>query len=258
MSYDLRLQRTCDHSLHDQEMTISGTSPSYFSTLPYPSDGAENFVYPRELSRTEGLSEFIFDRDGFTNWALSGDFRQINWNSSGLGGPGTGVASFLDGATFCLPKPIMLVSYRTLAPTCPLCQNNERQLVKDVNFDAYGQLETISGHDKIKHLVLKALLTTVGSNDVVTDYGSLLSKLIGEKFDAYAEFRIHNSVERAVQFLMEEQLNQPALALDETIVRVSKISVTRDSVDPRVILIQIDVQTADFEKVPVTFSIVNS
>lgn len=121
--FDLKLQRTCSHELLDQQLAVNGLSPNYFSILPYLSDGSTNFMSVREFARTEGLSDYIYKRDGFTNWNLSTDKTQINWNHMGMGGPGTGVSGFLDGSCLIHTPPVMLVSYRADEDECPLCLN---------------------------------------------------------------------------------------------------------------------------------------
>lgn len=116
MSFDLKLQRTCDHVIFDEEVSVEGLSPNYFSTLNYKCDGSSNFVTVREFSKTEGLSNFVYSRDGFTNWTLSADNTYLNW-----GAPQAGMAGFLEAASMILPQPTMLVSYRAHPDFCPLC-----------------------------------------------------------------------------------------------------------------------------------------
>lgn len=241
----------------DELVSVQGLSPNYFSILLYGSDGASNMVSVREFSRTEGLSNFVYRRDGFSNWQLSPDFSQVNWNSQGLGGPGTGVSAFLDGSTMIVPAPDMLVSYRTKPNLCPLCLGS-KNLSKDVDFDLHGRLRTLSGTDKVRQLVFKAILTEIGANEVLPDYGSTLSASIGDKFDTLMQMRLYNGVQQAAQFLVNEQQFQSALPLDETILSVSNVGVAQDLTDPRVIRITMEVQVADFSKVGINFSLVTS
>lgn len=263
--FDLRLQRTCDHTIFDEVVTINGLSPNYFSILRYGSDGASNFISVREFSRTEGLSNYFYSRDGFTNWILSNDFSQINWNGltaanfgSQFGGPGTGIAGFVDGASFVSPPQTMVVTYRTTQLKCPLCEDSgDLALTKDTEFDLHGRLRVLEGHDKVRQLIYKALLTETGSNQVIPDYGSTLSAVIGEKFDTLAEFRIYNSVQQAIQFLIDEQANRPDLPLEETILSVSNVNVSQDFTDPRIIRVTLDVQVADFTNVNVSFNLIS-
>lgn len=251
--FDLRIQKSCTHELFDQPATVQGLSPNYFSILDYQSDSSSGFITVRDAVSTEGLSSFIYSRDGFTNWSLSADGRQLNWNSLGLGGPGTGVASFLDAASHILPQPELLISYRTKADLCPLCANS-LNLTKDIEFDQHGKLRTLTGINKIKHLLFKALLTETGSNEILTEYGSTLSSAIGQKLDDYTQFLMYNAIQTTVQYILEEQANNPNLAADETLMGLSAVQMVRDFVDPRIVRVLITIQTADFKKTDVTFA----
>jgi len=259
MPYDLKLQRTCSHEVFDERLSINGLSPDFFGVLKFGSDGASDYVTVRALEATEGLSNYLPARDGFTNWDLSDDATQINFNTKGIGGPGNvpGIQGFLNAATNVLPPSTMLVSYRTTPEKCPLC-DEDFGIAQDTDFNFHGQLDTVESHNKIKQLVFKALLTELGTNEVVQEYGSTISALIGEKFLPVTEFRLHNAVEQAVRFLIEEQQNQANLPLDETILSIIRITITQDSADPRIIRVQVDLRTGDFEIVPVSFSLVNA
>lgn len=260
MPFDLKLQRTCDHSIFDEAVSISGLSPNYFSVLQHQTDGSSNFMVVRELTATEGLSNFIYSRDGYSNWNLSTDGTQVNWNSMGMGGPGTGVASFLDAASHIMPQAQMLVSYQCDPDFCPLCVPSvgpdKRSVTKDIEFDLHGRLRTIDGNNKIKQSVFKALLTTVGTNEVLPDYGSTISLSIGQKFDALTEFRLYQSISQAVNFLIQEQSNNPLLPLNETILNLSSVNIAQDQTDPRIIRVFIKVQTGDFKQTEVTFNMI--
>lgn len=249
MSFDLKLQRVCTHEVLDERASIQGLSPNYFSILAFQSDGSSHFITVREFGATEGLSNYIYARDGFSNWNLSTDGRQINYNTLGLG---AGASSFLDGATVITPEPVMLVSYRAHKDQCPMCDHT-LGLTKDVEFNLYGQLSKVEGNDKVRQLIFKALLTELGANEVQTDYGSTISLSIGQKYDSFTEFRLHNSIEQAVRFLINEQQTQVGLPLEETILNVSRVSLAQDANDPRIVRVQIEIQTGDFKKVDVTF-----
>lgn len=251
--FDLKLQRTCDHTILDETATINGLSPNYFSILKYQCDGASNFIVIREFSATEGLSNFVYIRDGFTNWNLSTDKTQINWNTLGMAG---GVSGFVDASSHISPTQQYLVNYRVHPDLCPICFNN-LGLAKDIDFNLNGSLLEVTGTNKVKQLIFKALLTELESNSVLPNYGSTISASIGQKYDVMTEFRLHNSIERAVRFLIDEQQNQVNLPLDETILNVSSIRLAQDVFDPRIIRVTVEIQVADFTRTQIGFSLVN-
>lgn len=251
--FDLRIQRNCSHEIFAETATIQGTSPNYFSILRFPCDGSSNFVSVREFSKTESMNDFIYARDGFTNWTLSTDNRQINWNTQGIGVSGS--ASFLDGTSFILPQPTWILDYRTTINNCPLC-TPALPVSKDIEFDPYGQIRTVSGTDKVKQQLFKALLTYLGSNSIIPDYGSTLSDGIGQKFDSFTEYSIYSSVMQAIQFLINEQANQSNLPLNETILSASSIGAVQDLADPRILKITINVKLGDFSITTVSFGMI--
>ena len=257
MSSDLRLQCSCSHELFDEPVSINGISPNYHSDLRYQCDGSVDKIQVREFSATEGLSNFLYSRDGFSNWRYRPDTNTMLWNYYGFGGPGTGIASFMDGSTQVLPTPLLLVSYRAKSDKCPRCfaTINNQRLTRDLELSARGALSTVSGGIKVRQAVLKALFTANGSNQILTDYGSTLNDLIGQKYDTLAEFRLYDSIQQSIRFLIQEQANQFNIPLNETIAAIKSINVNQDQNDPRRILVQIIVQTADRKDVDVQMTL---
>lgn len=254
--FDFKLQRACDHMVFDEQVTLQGTSPNYFSVLNYPCDGSANIITARELSATEGLSNFVYARDGITNWALHAGNLQIDWNSKGLGGPGSGVASFVDGATSIEPPPAILVSYRATSDNCPNCSDNDLGIMKDIDFDSQGALREVQGTDKLRQILLKAVLTTLGANQFAPGYGSSLGASIGQKFDAFTEFSIYQAIVSTVQYLISQQATNGALPLNEVITGLNSLQINQDATDPRRMVIYVEIATGDFQKVGFNFSLV--
>lgn len=135
---------------------------------------------------------------------------------------------------------------------------NKLGITKDINFDLNGKLELVTASDKIKQAIIKALQTEIGANSLISDYGSSLSSIIGQKFDALAEFKIYNSIQQAVRFLINEQQLQNNLTLEETILAILKVGIVQDSSDPRIIRVTIDIRTGDFQRVKVGLGIINT
>ena len=257
---DLQLQSVCDHMVWDEPVSISGLSPNYYSTLFYPCNGSLDKMQVREFSATEGLSQFIYSRDGFTNWRFDPSQNKMVWNYYGFGGPGTGIASFVDGSSQVLPAPQLLVTYPSSAGQCPRCFEglNKQFLTRDLQINSKGELSEVSGPNRVRQAILKALFTRVGSNPVLPGYGSSLNTLIGQKYDTLAEFRLYDSIQQSIQFLIQEQANQFNVPLNETIIAISSIKVHQNQKDPREILVQIGVQTADLKEVGVQMALTNS
>lgn len=257
--FDLANQRICDHKIFDEKLTLQGSSPNYFGILKFQANGNTGAIEVREYSATEGLTNYRYTVNGFSNWSLSSDGRQINFNALGLGGPGTGIASFADGATLISPAPIYLASYQTISAQCPLhnqANSSSSPIQRDVNITEQGRFATVTGAEKVRQAVLKALLTFVGSNTFHPTYGALLANSVGQKFDLFTQFNLQQSIQDAVDFLIQQQQLEPAIPLDETIFRVSSIDLQLDPTDPRTIHVIIKILTGAYQEVPISFGVV--
>lgn len=256
--FDLANERTCPHQIFDEALTLAGSSPSYFASLRYIANGNTGAIEIREFATTNSLTNYSYTINGFTNWSLSSNGRQINFNSLGLGGPGTGVASFADGSSLINPAQLFLITYLTLDTQCPLHETANSQsspIQKDININEQGRFDVVTSTSKVRQEVLKAIRTYLNSNKFHAGYGSLLSNLIGQKFDIYAQFQLQQSIQDAVDFLIQQQQLLVSLPLDETIFRVSTVDVVGDQTDPRTIKVVIKVLTGTYQEVTVTFGV---
>jgi phage baseplate assembly protein W len=242
---DYRIGTSCDHYIFDLALDIDGTSPGYTSTLLYEHNGDATAITIREFSSTEGLTNFLRNVNGITNFSLDNtDPTLLHFNTLGFP-PGV---NYVEGLTVVQPSKLYLASYTTTTASCPLCAATNVR--RDVSFDRAGSFNVIAGHAKVSQQVLKILLTTVGSNRLNADYGSLLSQSIGQRLDLALEFQIQQSVQTAINLLIDQQRQTTQdLPLDETIVRLSALQLTRDANDPRVLQIVVKVTTADLEEV---------
>lgn len=257
--FDLINNRLCDHKIFDEKLTLQGASPNYFAILKYQSNNDPTKFDIREFAETDGITGYSYTINGFTNWALSPDGRQINFNSLGLGGGGTGVASFADGATLIIPSKVYVSTYYTLDTICPLHDLPGPQsspIQKDININESGQLTTVTGKDKVRQAVMKALLTAVGSNKFNSTYGSWLSNVIGQKFDMYAQFTIQQSIQDAVDFLIQQQQQATTfIPQDERIFKVSSVNVSTSDTSPVTIRVSVNILTGSYENVEVSLGV---
>lgn len=254
--FDLQNERVCPHQIFDEKLSLQGGSPNYFASLKYISNRNTNAIEIREFATTNSLTNYSYTINGFTNWALSADGRQINFNSLGLGGPGTGVASFADGSSLINPVMTFLITYLTLDSSCPLHETANSQsspIQRDININTQGRFDIVTSTAKVRQEVLKAIRTYLNANKFHAGYGSLLSNLIGSKFDIFAQFQLQRSIQDAVDFLIQQQQLLVNLPIDETIFRVSTVDVNQDTTDPRTIKVVIKVLTGSYQEVTITF-----
>lgn len=265
--FDLQNERVCPHQIFDEQLTLQGTSPNFFSILRFGNNlnTSAAQLQIREFASTNSLTNYLYTINGFTNWTSSVDGRQINFNTSGLGGPGTGVASFADGSTLINPQRIYLATYLTLPQNCPM--HNEVALPvagqptssipvqKDINITPQGGFALVTGHERVRQAVLKALQTLRGDNTFYPTYGSTVSGIIGQKFNLFSQFSLQQSITNTVNFLILQQQLNPTIPLAETILKVASVNVSQDPVDPRTIQIVIQIVVGDFTTVPIIFGI---
>jgi len=256
--WDLSRERVCDHKIFEEQLTLRGSSPNYFAVLNFICNKNTNAMDIREWSETNGLTNYDYTISGMTNWTLSNDGRQINFNSLGLGGPGSGAASFVDGCTLIQPIKMYVASYYALDTSCPLHDLPGEQFApiqKDVNINPQGRLVTLQGKEKVRQSVLKALLTSLGGNTFHTTYGSSLQSIIGQKFDMFAQMSIQQSVQEAVDFLIQQQQLSTFIPTDELIFRVSAVDISTDETDPRVVRVNVRVLTGTYEEVEISIGL---
>lgn len=240
---DYRIGASCDHIIVDSALTLDGVSPYYTSTLTYPSNNDPTSMVIREFSATEGLDVFLKNVNGITNFTLISS-STIKFNT--LGFPPS--VSYAEGSTFVYPPKLYLATYYTTTLFCPLCFNSN--IRRDLTFDQSGSLSTVSGHDKVEQQVLKILLTATQSNRLHLDYGANLPDYIGQRLDLLLEFKIMQTVQNSILFVIDQQRQSTQdLPLDEIIARMADLQVRRDETDPRKVIITVKVTTADLFEV---------
>ena len=111
----------------------------------------------------------------------------------------------------------------------------------DVLFTRGKQIKMTSGINKLIQSVLKILLTPIGTSLEDPQYGANLESGIGDKMQLVAFSDMEANVTSALEYLA--QLTGASENPDEIINSVHMVSVVRDTVDPRTILIYISVTT---------------
>lgn len=124
-----------------------------------------------------------------------------------------------------------------------------------------GDVETVTGSDKLIQDLLKIATTTIGSNPYSPWYGSLISKtLIGSYLDdriivSAAQSQLQLAIS-TLQTLQTKQLEtrQP-MRLSEQIANILDILVQRSSLDPRLFEVKIKILTRSFKKIETVFTV---
>lgn len=130
----------------------------------------------------------------------------------------------------------------------------------DLNINSDGGLQTVFDNNKLLQDILKAILTTKGSNRFFRWYGSSISsRVIGQNLDfSQIEVEIQSSIQETLSniiSLQNAQGKEQYVSAGETIASVRGISVLRNPSDPRLFEITISVLTRKLTIVEETFSL---
>ncbi len=125
-----------------------------------------------------------------------------------------------------------------------------------------GDLDRITGQQKLIQDILKICLTPAGANIFQPWYGSFINKtLIGNVLDtdvtnAIATNQLQNSIEN-LKKLQQLQSNETfqQVTPDEHIAGITKIDISRNEIDPRMFTVIVKVLSRAFKQTVVQFPV---
>jgi phage baseplate assembly protein W len=250
MAFDFSLGTTCNHTILEEFVALKGVSPFYQADLRFGSNLNYQQIQVREFYETEDNQNYNFFIDGITDFLLVNAGETLQFNNL-LFAPGV---NFVEGSTFVIPNRRYMANYITKTEDCPKCLGSLVQ--NDISLSQIGDVVTIDSRGFARQAVEKIILTLRGANLFQTDYGSALSTAIGQKFTTSIFFKIQQTVQDAVQSLIEIQSQAlDSLTSDQIILGLSDLSVNQDSNDPRNILITIAITLGDFTTVKSKFNL---
>jgi phage baseplate assembly protein W len=128
---------------------------------------------------------------------------------------------------------------------------------------ANGQLQQVTGTDKLTQQILKICLTDVGANPLHPSYGSFLSRaVIGNPAPTSAITQIAQSQINTclinLQQLQQLQIKSfQQVSADEQLAAITGISVLRSTFDQRMFNVKISVLTKGYSPVQTSFVVNN-
>lgn len=152
-------------------------------------------------------------------------------------------------------NPIIKVSYTTPAERCLRC--GATYVENDFRLDSSGDLRTITDHDLLHQICLKAILTKKGSNPFYRYYGTSLLESIGSKAVMGVENYLRYEVSKALQLVQKAQTAQARyqdVSQKERLLSVLNVTVIPHESDPTAFLIDVTVQSTS--RKPISLSIV--
>lgn len=245
---DIKLFNLCDHKIIDEIITIEGSSPSFTSKLFAASNKNKITTFIRGYDAVASSTIFSKTLVGITNYSFSADGQTIIF-----GGDPVNISTiFPDNTPTRVPPFVYKADYVCVSSSCPRCRGTKS--VKDIFVSTTGKLLTVETRDKIKERILKTLLTYKGTNVNDENYGSGLQDLIGEEISLYTSIRLQKEIQDAINHLMDLQYTEN-LTPEETITRISNLSIEQDTTDPTLLNVLISVTTASYDEVTAKLTI---
>lgn len=133
-----------------------------------------------------------------------------------------------------------MIDYQLTNPT------NEMVLTSplDIEYDSNGQTKVVDDVKVLDQNIVKALLTSLGSNELRPLYGGSFSSLIGAKLDrATSAIFMASEVERVVNRIARFTQSNLKLGPDQRILAVQDVLIEKVDNDPRKIAITILIRT---------------
>jgi len=134
----------------------------------------------------------------------------------------------------------------------------------DLVIGSNGDFAIVAGSNKLQQDILKIVLTPVGGNVLQPWYGSLVSKtLIGSflKSDivfTIAQTQLTNALENLKSLQNIQVSSGQQVTPDEQIASIQNISITRNTVDPRLIQVSMTVLSRAFGSITTSFTASNT
>ena len=189
MSFDFKVERTCDHYIVEDIAFINADNRTI------------DFV--RSVASTQSL---ILKRNGFVIAKNNPAYPWILTNSANAG---------LKAISFTYVQKsnddFYELSYTTSLLECPKCLGTG--FVFDYSLDVLGQLVTVEKEDKLMQDVVKGVASIKGSNPYFVWYGTVIDSLIGTKITSLSVLRtaIARDVNTLIANLKDMQGQQKAI-----------------------------------------------
>ncbi len=124
----------------------------------------------------------------------------------------------------------------------------------DIHYDDFGRLMIYDDKKKLIQNLLKAILTQIGKNLEDPEYGSELYSLVGRKVNASLYSDINEAVIRCIDKYVE--LNRDIDNSAEYIESLDNIVVLKNELDPRSIIIKIEMTLENGESLGLAIPVI--
>lgn len=263
---DIFMLTLCNHRITNYELDIQGDSRgNYTAKFPFPPIQSESYIYIRswedEQLYMKHLKSYKQAQPYVSNVSLGvgkssipvmGANKQI-----GIGG-----YAFIDDLTIrfdaqtgeyrtvypdknLVPQNKYLVDFYCTTDNCPRC--NGTGFITDLAITSTGNFQYVSGADKIKQRVVKALIQPIGSCLSDPSFGSELQTVVGTYISDELRLGLQVTIMSCLQNLIT---NQPTAYTDEErIVAIKGINIETKDDYPDAFFIRVIVTSAAGEEI---------
>ena len=263
---DIFMLTLCDHKILNYKLNILGDKRGeYTAKFPFPPIQSPGYIYIRSWEDEQLYMKHLKSYTQANSYVTQNNLG-VNKNSVIVTGPnkliGIGGYAFIDDVTIkfdvlpgkyktvhpekdLVPQNVYLADFRCTTDNCPRC--NGTGFVVDLAFDSTGNLQYVTGGNKIKQRVVKALLQPVGSCVSDQNFGSELQNMVGTYMSEEVSLGLQITVVSALQNLIN---SQPVYYTDEErIASVKGISVDSRDDYPGTFFIRVVVMSAAGEEI---------
>jgi phage baseplate assembly protein W len=152
-------------------------------------------------------------------------------------------------------SPTLKATYVSFPERCPRCQGT--YVENDYRFNKVGDIVTVDNENLLYQACLKMVLTQKGSNPFHPAYGANIMSKIGRKRMGAAALLIQEDVQDALAKVQQMQTGQrkfQSVTDRELLYSVLEVSVTEGNQDPTAFFVNVIVQNAGGQRVPVTIA----
>lgn len=232
MSYDLRINTTCNHRIYRELMTLAEDRRSLRFNRPLAASNTELYASDNLVPRTD--YEIIYDPESITVQQPRMIYLNKKWN---------------------MVEDYFEVNYVTLRNFCPKCVG--RDIVDDIDYDIRGALRVVRNEELLLQNLEKFTVTEKESNPFHTFIGTFLVRLLGQKIldSSFIASRVTQEVTTTLDVLKSLQdqytYTERPVTNGELLDQIQNIQVRFDEEDPTILRAEITVtaksgQTVDY------------
>lgn len=239
MSWDFKLNNSCNHRIINEPLKIQGSYPNYYAVLKRPAIG-NNFSI--KILDQNNLFE---TNPTYINYELGSDYKTLVFNTQQID---------VDVREDIYPKNNYYATYYTNQDNCPKCINHSGK-TNDFYFNVIGKPIITSGLALLIQKVKKELITAIESNIFDPNYGSELPNLIGKPQTVLTLLKAQSSIQQVITNIQEEQMkNYSILPDDEKLLKMDNFQIV-PTTNPKELRFSFEIYTLSGQNVNIGVTI---